>query len=154
VVYDTLLRNPFDEVRLVVAHELGHRKAGHVVKGTVVGAVAAAAGVLVLWLITRSAGLLRASDAQGAADPRLLPLLLLAVTVIGLVTQPPGNWMSRRFEEEADRFALALTADREVYVRAERGLALRNLSDLDPGPVAYRFLYTHPPAPERISYAD
>src|SRR5258705_12928213 len=35
VVYDTLLaRGSAQEVRLVVAHELGHRRDGHVLKGT------------------------------------------------------------------------------------------------------------------------
>ncbi len=154
VVFDTLLeRAPFEEVRLIVAHELGHRKALHVEKGTALGAAAAAAAVVILWLLLRSAGVLSAARAADGADPRVLPFLLLAVTVLTLVTLAPSNWISRRFEESADRFALELTGDRETYLSAERGLFLRNLSDLDPGPVVYRFLFTHPSPAERLSYA-
>lgn len=152
VVYDTLLeRASFEEVKLVVAHELGHRKENHVLWGTVLAALAAAGGVLVVWGMGRWLGLV--GEGRDAADPRLLPLLLLAVALLTLAAAPPSNWFSRRLEERADRFALALTEDRNTYVEAERNLALRNLSDLDPGPLVYRWFYTHPPAAERISYA-
>src|SRR5207244_4778037 len=49
VVYDTLLgRGTKREVGLVVAHELGHWRARHMVWGTALGAAGAAVGVLVL----------------------------------------------------------------------------------------------------------
>jgi STE24 endopeptidase len=63
------------------------------------------------------------------------------------------NWLSRRFEEGADRFSLQLTGDEATYIETERRLALRNLSDLAPDPVTYRFLFTHPAPAERISFA-
>ena len=154
VLYDTLLRSaPLEEVEVVVAHELGHRRAGHVLKGTLIAAVAAAGVVTLLWLLARSRAATAATGAAGVADPRMLPALLLAIALVNLAALPGANRVSRGFEKEADRYALSLTGDPEVYAATQRGLALRNLSDLDPGPVAYRFLFTHPPAPERISYA-
>jgi len=154
VLYDTLLeRADDDEVALVVAHELGHRREGHVEKGALIGMASAAAVVGALWLLSRSRGLLSAAGAEGPGDPRFLLLLALFVAVFTLATLPPSNWLSRRFETSADRFALELTGDRETYVRTERGLALRNLSDLDPNPFIYRFLFTHPAPAERIAIA-
>jgi STE24 endopeptidase len=154
VLYDTLLENASrDEVALVVAHELGHRRARHVEWWTAIGALGAAALALLVAAVLRSQALLARVGADGPGDPRVVPLFLLVMAVATLVTLPPSNWLSRRFEESADRFALQLTGDRAVYVETERGLALRNLSDLDPGPVAYRFLFTHPAPAERISYA-
>lgn len=154
VLYDTLLRSaPLEEVELVVAHELGHRRGGHVLWGTLIGAAGAAGMVLLLWHFARSRSVRTAARATGPADPRMLPALLLAIALLNLAALPPANTLSRAFEEQADRYALSLIGDGEVYAATHRGLALRNLSDLDPGPVAYRFLYTHPPAPERISYA-
>jgi STE24 endopeptidase len=154
VVYDTLLeRAARDEVALVVAHELGHRREHHVEWATLVGAVATGAGVLVLWLLLRSDSVLGAARAAGPGDPRIVPLVILMATVLNLVTLPPSNWISRRFERAADRFALDLTGDREAYVRTERGLALRNLADLDPGPLTYRLLFTHPAPAERVALA-
>ena len=49
VVYDTLLKDATpDEVRLIVAHELGHAKAGDVLWGTLVGALGVAVAVCAL----------------------------------------------------------------------------------------------------------
>ena len=154
VLYDTLLRSaPLEEVEVVVAHELGHRRGGHVLWGTLIGAVGAAGVVLLLWLLARWRAAADATGASGVADPRMLPALLLAIALLNLAALPPANLVSRALEKEADRYALSLTGDPEAYAATQRGLARRNLSDLDPGPVAYRFLSTHPPAPERISYA-
>ena len=150
VLYDTLLgKADRDEVRLIVAHELGHRRARHVEIGTLIGAVGAAATVIAIWLLIR-AGMIRG----GPADPRSVPLLLLLIGALTLVVQPPANWLSRRFEREADRFSLELTGERDAYLKAERGLALRNLSDLDPNPATYRFLFTHPAPAERLALAQ
>jgi STE24 endopeptidase len=113
-----------------------------------------AAGVFVLWFLLRSDPVLRASRAAGPGDPRIVPLVLLVATVLNLVTLPPSNWLSRRFERSADQFALELTGDQDAYVRTERGLALRNLADLDPGPLTYRLLFTHPAPAERIALAE
>jgi STE24 endopeptidase len=155
VVYDTLLRKADrDEIALVVAHELGHRRERHVEWGTAIGAAATAAGVLVLWLLLRSDAVLRATRASAAGDPRIVPFVVLAVAVLNLLTLPPSNWLSRRLERSADAFALELTGDREAYVRTERGLALRNLADLDPDPFTYRLLFTHPAPAERIALAE
>lgn len=154
VVYDTLLRKAdHDEIVLVVAHELGHRREHHVEWGTAIGAAATAAGVLVLWLLLRSDTVLRAARATTLGDLRIVPFVIFVVAALNLVTLPPGNWLSRRFERSADSFALQLTGDEDAYVRTERGLALRNLADLDPGPLTYRFLFTHPAPAERIALA-
>lgn len=154
VVYDTLLeRAERDEVKLVVAHELGHRRLRHVELWTLVGALGAAGTVALIWLLLRWEPVLRSARAAGVADIRLLPFLLLSVVALGVVTQPMTNWLSRRFEEGADRYSLQLTGDEATYIETERRLALRNLSDLDPDPVSYRFLFTHPAPAERISFA-
>jgi STE24 endopeptidase len=154
VVYDTLLRKADrDEVTLVVAHELGHRRERHVEWGTAIGAAVTAVGIVLLWLLLRSDAVLRGSRVTAAGDPRIIPFVIFAVAVLNLITLPPSNWLSRRFERAADSFALELTGDEDAYVRTERGLALRNLADLDPGPLTYRFLFTHPAPAERIALA-
>src|ERR671935_2759464 len=57
VLFDTLLREAEPrEVELVVAHELGHRHARHVAKGTLVGMLGAAAVVVVLWALVSDPG--------------------------------------------------------------------------------------------------
>jgi Zn-dependent protease with chaperone function len=152
VVYDTLLSSePRAEIELIVAHELGHAERGDVLHGTLVGALGAAAGVCVLFVVMTSPRLLRRAGAESPADPRSVALLLAAVTVLLQVAGPVENLVSRRIEARADMHALDLTRDPETYVRMQRSLSARNLDELSPGPLEYALWNSHPTGPERIA---
>jgi STE24 endopeptidase len=154
VLFDTLLEDSGrPELRLVLAHELGHRRAGHLLKGTVLGAAGAAAFVLLLWGFLRWPSLLDALDADGPGDPRIVPFVLLLAACVGLAGAPLGAGISRRWEREADEISLELTADPETFETTHRKLALANLADLDPPRVVYLVLFSHPTPPERIAAA-
>ena len=154
VVWDTLLsRGSPGEVRLVVAHELGHRRARHVLKGTLTAALGAVSAVVLLWALLRWRPLLDSIHASGAADPRVVPVVLLAVALAGLITDPLGMAVSRRWERAADRFSIDLTGDPGGFAEMERNLSVANLSELDPGPLAYVFSFSHPTPAERIAAA-
>jgi hypothetical protein len=56
-------------------------------------------------------------------------------------------------EREADRLSIELTGFREAFVRAEVDLARRNVANVEPGRLAVLWLYSHPPALERIALA-
>jgi STE24 endopeptidase len=151
VVYDTLLaRATPDEVRLVVAHELGHVAEHDVRDGTLTGALGVALGVCALALALSWAPLLRRAGIDGPADPRGVALLVALVAVATFVARPAVNLVSRRVEARADTHALDLTRDPATAALSERRLALTNLSDLDPNPVSYLLFATHPSAVERI----
>jgi len=140
VLFDTLLEKVSPgETRLVVAHELGHRRAGHVLKGTLLGMGGAIVAVLAVW------------TAVGRPEAADVPLVLLIVSGLELAALPPGAALSRRWERQADRFSLELTGDPDAYEATHRDLALANLSDLDPPRPAYVVLHSHPTAPERIA---
>jgi STE24 endopeptidase len=154
VLFDTLLaETPVGELRGVVAHELGHRRFRHVAIGTLLAMAGASAGVLVLWLVFMWDGLVAAAGADGPGDPRIVPLVLLVLWLLEIVALPWETWLSRRFERAADRFALELTADGAAMEQMHRRLALANLADLDPPPLLYALLFTHPTPPERIAAA-
>jgi STE24 endopeptidase len=154
VLFDTLLQDvPREELRGVVAHELGHRRHRHVAAGTLLAMVGAAAAVLIVWGVLSWHGLLAAAGAQGASDPRVVPLVLLTFSLLELGGMPFGTWLSRRWERTADRFALQLTGDGAALEQMHRRLALANLADLDPPPLLYALLFTHPTPPERIAAA-
>jgi STE24 endopeptidase len=152
-VFDTLLAEAdAPELHLVVAHELGHRRARHVAKQTVLGMLGAAAFVLAAWALLSWGALLSALEARDAGDPRVIPFVLLLGSVLGLATSPLGAALSRRWERQADGFSLDLTADAAAFESTHRRLALANLADLDPPRPAYVFWFTHPTPPERIAY--
>jgi len=154
VVFDTLLaRAGPRDVSLVVAHELGHWRDRHMMKGTALTGAGAAATVVILWLLLRSDAVLRSISASGPADPRIAPFVLLIAAVLGMAAQPAGLALSRRWESAADRAAVELTQDREGFVQMTRDLAVSNLSDLDASRLAYLLLFTHPTPPERIATA-
>jgi STE24 endopeptidase len=152
VVWDTLLdRGAPGEVRLVVAHELGHRRFRHVAIGTAIAMGGTALFVLGLWVLFQWDELLAAIGADGPGDPRVIPFVLFAGTVAELVLRPFALALSRRWERDADRFSLELTGDPEAYEATHRNLALSNLGDLDPPKAAYLFFFSHPTAPERLA---
>jgi STE24 endopeptidase len=153
VVFDTLLdRGTPEEVKLVVAHELGHVKAHDVRNGTLAGALGAAAAVAGLYLLLTTR-LTQRAGADGAADPRVLGLVLFAIAAATFVSSPLQTLVSRRIEARADVHSLDLTGDVESFVASEQKLARTNLSDLDPHPLVYALFFTHPSTPERIALA-
>ena len=113
----------------------------------------AAAGVLVLWVVFQWDGLVSAAGATGPGDPGCVPLVLLVFWLLELAALPFETWLSRRWERQADRFALELTHDGAAMEQMHRRLALANLADLDPPRVLYVLLFTHPTPPERIAAA-
>ncbi len=142
VVFDTLLEaaDP-GAVEVVVAHELGHRREGHVAKLTVLAMAGAVVAVVILWVVLGTR----------MADPRTLPEALLVLLAFELAVLAPGAWLSRRFERTADRCSLDLTEQPAAFARAHLELARRNLSDLEPPRLAYLLLFSHPTAPERLA---
>jgi STE24 endopeptidase len=144
VLFDTLLAAAGEpEVKLVVAHELGHRRERHVVKLTLVAMAMAVVAVAVLWAVLGTR----------VASPRQLPQALLLLAALQVAAAVPSAWLSRRWERVADRRSLELTQDLPAFERAHTQLARRNLSDLEPPRLAYLLLFTHPTPPERLALA-
>jgi STE24 endopeptidase len=154
VVYDTLVaQSPPEQVRNVVAHELGHAAEGDVRDGTLLAALAAAVGVCALGGLLAWPWLLGRAGANGAHDPRVLALVLAVVAVAGLVTAPVQAVVSRRVETRADLHALDLTRDAQTFAEMQRSLALAAKTDLDPPAILFGMFASHPTAPQRIAFA-
>jgi STE24 endopeptidase len=154
VVYDTLLdQAPPAEVESVVAHELGHAKNGDVLTGTAIGAVTAAAAVIVVFLLGSWTGLLRAAGVTDIGEPRGIALLLAVATIGGLLGTPVENLVSRHFEARADTHALRLTGDPATFEQMQARLATVNLSSVDPNPFEYVMFASHPSTVQRMAAA-
>jgi STE24 endopeptidase len=82
-----------------------------------------------------------------------VPLVLALTAVTTLLVAPAGNLVSRRVEARADVHALDLTRDPTTFIATQQRLAVSNLSDLEPHPLAYAFFATHPGVTERIGLA-
>jgi len=142
VVWDTLL-DAVDAagVALVVAHELGHRRLRHVAKLTAAGMAGTALVVIALRIVIST------------PHARDLPLAVLVMLVAQFALGPLLAALSRRFERQADLFALHTTGELGTFEHVMTMLARRNLGDLMPPRLAYYLLFTHPTAPERLALA-
>lgn len=154
VVHDTLLdRGADDEVRAVVAHELGHVVAHDVRTGTLLGALGAAVTVAAAAVLLAQPTVLAWGHAVSVDDPAVVGLLVAGGAWLGLLSAPVQNAVSRRIERRADEHCLALTGDAEVVARMQRTLAVTNLAPLRPPRVLHLWFGTHPTSPERIAAA-
>lgn len=152
VLFDTLLvRAAPAELRLIAAHELGHRRMRHVAWGTLIGVAGGVGTVLVLWALLELRPVLQATGARSAGDPKVVPFVLLVAGVLQMIGMPVAAALSRRWESAADRFALEMTADPGVFEESFRSLAVANLLDLAPPRAFYLMAFTHPTPPERIA---
>lgn len=151
VLYDTLLRrfSPA-QVRVVVAHELGHVKHRDVPRGILwVAIVAPGAMLLVMLLTTRWSA--RAGTVPGTAAS--LPAFALALSLVVFAATIVSNQLSRAVEASADAYALELTGEAPAFIGMERRLARVNLSDPDPPRLYQELFATHPSVVERIGAA-
>lgn len=158
VLYDVLLDKASpNEVKLVVAHELGHAKANDVGRYTIVGALSAALGVALIALLLRWRPLIERAGLKSIgnplADPRSIALVLALMALFTLIQQPISSLLSRNIEARADVHALRLTKDPTDFVDMQRALSISNLSNLNPNRIVFWLFATHPTPPQRIGVA-
>jgi STE24 endopeptidase len=152
VLFDNLITNfPRDQVRVVVAHELGHQKRNDVLRGLAWLALVAPAGTFLTQRLAEAFGRRYGlGDPSRKPGPAALPALALAVAIATLGFTVASNVLSREVEASADSFSLRLTDDPGAFVQFERKLALHNISDPDPPRVWQVLFGTHPTTLERI----
>ena len=152
VLFDTLINDfSVDQIRAVVAHELGHVKHRDVPRGLLWLAIVAPAGTLVIQRLTERL----APEARGGrrAGPGVLLPAAFSIAVVAFVLNIAGNALSRRVEASADGFSLKLTADPAAFIQMQRKISLENIDDPDP-PGWEQFLFgTHPGTDQRIGAA-
>ena len=147
---DTLLDDySIDEIENVIAHELGHYKRKHIIKNIIIGT---ASSFLTLFLIAYLYNLsLNWFGFHSITEIAALPLLSLWGMLIGLILTPLTNILSRKFEFEADEYAIISTGKKDAFVSTLNKLTDQNLGDREPNPFVEWFFYSHPSIENRIS---
>lgn len=152
VIWDTLLaKMSRDEIVAVMGHEMGHYVLKHIWWGLAEGIVISFF-VCFLAQVIYERGLSR-WRLESKDDPAAMAWMLLIAGVIGFFLSPLVNGLSRRIENQADVFGLELTHLNEASALAEVKFA--EDSKFAPNPPAFIkfWLYSHPPAEERIDLA-
>lgn len=150
VIYDNLLENyPLNEIKAVLAHEMGHWLKGHIAKGIVLGIMGdfLVWGMLIIFLRPWL-------SLTGRVRPETWAVMQLFVLLILFISNPLQNYISRTMEIQADQISLELTRNTSAEVQLQVDLASKNMSDLSPPDFIVWFSYTHPPVMERIKIAE
>ena len=150
ILGDTLLNNySKDEIETVIAHELGHYKHKHIIKNILFGTISSFLTFFVISVLYKNS--LSWFDFEGITQIAALPLLSLWAMIIGLIQSPVGNSLSRKYEYEADRYAIESTHKPESFINTLNKLTDQNLGDRDPHPFVEWFFYSHPSIKNRIN---
>jgi STE24 endopeptidase len=144
ILWDTLLDGRFTrrEVRIITAHEFGHVKRNHVLKGVGWLALALLPTTILIAFVTRRRG--------GMYRPEAVPLALFVLIAVQVATTPLQNLVSRHVEREADWIALETTRDPAGAQGAFAELGRASLSQPRSPEWAYAFFDTHPTIMQRI----
>ncbi len=151
ILGDTLLENfSQEEIETVIAHEMGHYKKKHIIKNIMISTISS---FLVLFIVAKlySASLVM-FNFSSPAEIAAIPLLALWGMLIGLITTPISNAISRKFEYEADSYAVHETKKPEIFINTLNKLNEQNLGDKEPHPFVEWFFYSHPSIKKRIEY--
>ena len=145
-LFDTLIQqHTVPELVAVLAHEIGHSRKRHIPKMVLLGMIHTGILFMLLSLFLAWPGLYQGFFVEG------MPLhagLLFFAMVIGPIDLWVGlffKWVSRRFEYEADRFALETAPEPAALISAMKSLAKENLANLMPHPLYVLLHHTHPP---------
>jgi STE24 endopeptidase len=150
VIYDNLLKefSP-GEVRLVLAHELGHVHYRDVPHGLLYLLIVAPFGMLAA---ARLGERMAPRDSLGTAAA--VPAVVLAVGIMAPAITTISNQLSRGVEQRADQFSLEIAPEPRAFIGFQKRIAVTNVSDPDPPPLVRFLLGTHPSTMQRIGLAE
>jgi STE24 endopeptidase len=150
---DNLMKQPVDEIRAVMAHEIGHYVLNHIWKLLLAMAVITAIAFLVTarllpWLLARyGAGW----GVTSLEDPAILPVAFIILSAFGLFLTPIANTLIRTQEMEADRFGLNAARAPESF--ASIAMKLSQYRKIEPGKWEEIIFFDHPSGHTRVRTA-
>jgi STE24 endopeptidase len=150
-LYDTLIeKHSPEELVTVIAHEVGHYKKGHIIKGIVLSVFHSGILFFLLSLFIHNKGLANAFRMEQTSVYAGLVFFGLLYSPIILFISIFKNHISRKYEFEADSFAAETTRSVNAMILALKNLSISNLTNLTPHALNVFLNYSHPPVLERI----
>ncbi|MGA9589718.1 MAG: M48 family metallopeptidase [Salegentibacter sp.] len=149
-LYDTLVNDlEEDEIVAVLAHEVGHYKKNHIIVNLIASVLTTG---FTLWLLSLFVGSPVLSAALGVAKPSFHIGLIAFGILYSPISEVTGlimNYLSRKFEYQADNFAKS-TYDGSALISSLKKLSRNSLSNLTPHR-SYVFVhYSHPTLLQRF----
>ena len=150
VLYDTLIeKHSTAELVAVLAHEVGHFKKKHIVRGYLLSVVQVFFTMFILSLMIYNADLsLALGGSRHSIHLNLIAFTILFAPISGF-TGLLMSMYSRKNEFEADAYATE-TFSGPALAEALKKLSVDSLSNLYPHPLYVFFHYSHPPLLKRL----
>lgn len=153
ILADTLISGfSEEEIETVFAHELGHFKKGHIKKTISFSVISTFVGLFIISIIYKKIVVL--SGFISISEISVLPLFAVIAGVIGFLSSPVSTYISRKFEFEADKFAVTTTGNFDAFKSAMEKLAFQNLTDDEPNKFVEFWFHSHPSIKKRIEAAE
>lgn len=151
VLFDTLLKQQtHDEIVATLAHEAGHWKKKHIVKGMI---ISQGSTLILLWLayiFLHHESIYQFIGLSGIFPYVGLLTLSLLYTPISYFLSPISYYISRKFEYEADAIGVSLTKKPQAAISSLIGLYKDNLANVNPHWLYTFFHASHPDPISRI----
>jgi len=151
VLFDTLIaKHTVDELVAVLAHEMGHYKKKHILKQILISVINTGLMFFILSLFINNSQLFMAFRMEEISIYASFVFFGFLYVPISTVISIAGNILSRKYEYEADAYAVSTLGKPEVMISALKKLSVENLSNLTPHPLKVFLEYSHPPVIDRI----
>src|SRR4030095_15687963 len=138
------------EILAVLGHEMGHNKKRHIQKQLILSFFLSLAGFWILSVLIHSEPFYAAFRAGAPAPHKGLVLFSLFAGHFTFFVGALTNYLSRKYEYEADRFSVEVVGDKASMASSLEALSRENLSNLTPHPWYSFYHYTHPTTLERV----
>jgi len=150
-LFDTLIeKHGEDELLSIIAHEVGHYKKKHHIKGIIMGVIQTGIMFFLLSLFLNNEILFSAFKMENLSVYASLLFFSILYSPIELIMSFVGNAISRKHEFEADAFAKSSIGTGEYLIEGLKKLTVTNLGNLAPHALTVWLSYSHPPVLSRI----
>jgi STE24 endopeptidase len=150
-LYDTLINDlEVEEIVAVLAHEVGHYKRKHIIFNLISSILITGLTLYILSLFVNSNAL---SEALGVSTPSFHIGLIAFGVLYSPISEVTGlimNYISRKFEYQADNFAKE-TFEAKALITSLKKLSKNSLTNLTPHPAFVFMNYSHPTLLQRIN---
>ena len=155
VLYDTLVSIlSKNQIAAVLAHEIGHYKKHHLIKGLILSFFVTILGFYVVNVFLNYLPLFEAFGFSRVSYHGIFIILSFAAGPFTFFLTPIFTMWSRKHEYEADAFAAENTEFGEDLKEGLIIMSKENLSNLTPHPLYSFYHYSHPTVGERIKAID
>jgi len=153
VLFDTLMDNHTnEEILAILAHEVGHYKKKHIIKGMITSILHSGIMLYILGLFIKMPEL-HAAFGMTSVNPSVYAGLIffsLLYAPIELILSIFLNIISRKHEFEADEYSAMTLKNTSHMILGLKNLTVQNLGNLTPHPLPVFLSYSHPPVLDRI----